>query len=93
MKNDLETKIRIVKKVVVLMNRENDEHLKADLYRLTNRSIEKINLALLGLYKGQSKLKISCPDCDGTGPYRIENDPQTEDDCKYCNGTGERYND
>jgi len=95
MRNDLDTKVQLVKKIVVLMNRENDEHIKADLYRLTNRTLEKINLALIAVLEGQSKItnKIKCPDCEGTGIHMLGNDPTTEEDCKYCNGTGERYND
>jgi len=40
--NELYTKIKLTKIIVKLMNRENDLHLQADLYKLTNKSLNKV---------------------------------------------------
>ena len=42
MKNDLYTKVKLTKVIIDLMNRGDDDHLQADLYKLTNISLNKL---------------------------------------------------
>ena len=41
-RESLETKVKMVLNIVEKMNRSKDEHLKADLYKLTNLSLQKL---------------------------------------------------
>lgn len=42
MKNDLYTKVKLTKVIIDLMKRDKDDHLQADLYKLTNTSLNKL---------------------------------------------------